>query len=337
MLILKFQTLVLSRKHITRCNLNHIQRFFGTRSILVQKQMLLQSTSLNEIANDKPGSSKLKSFYEENLDDYFKTQTFKFKGEKHVDDLRRWMENVYLRRKLLIAIDIEAWERNINKVTEIGVAIYDPTKQLSSIFPTIQQFHIIIREHEKMVNGRYCPNNKHNFMGGVSYNLGLGESRKFLGTLIRKCCEESEEGIVLVGHHIEGDLKWLRSIGIQFPKETPVVDTARIHGISYESGGSLRGILRKVGIPHGYLHNAANDAYYTLLASLAYCDPNTRTQKKLDEFYPHIVEPSSGLSSKARKRRERMFDTSVSIHHSDGFKLYNELFTEKDSDDELHP
>ncbi|CUM47504.1 unnamed protein product [Debaryomyces tyrocola] len=317
---------ILSHRGRLKYSFINILRSVVSKAIQNQKQN--HSTSVpDEIAKNTNGL-ELKHLYKQNLENYFKDREFQFKGESQKNELRKWMESIYLRNKVLIAIDIEAWERNINKVTEIGIAVYDPNGQFYSILPTVQQFHILIREHEKMYNGRYCPNNKNNFMGGVSYTLELAESKKFVESVINKYSCESEEGIVLVGHHIEGDLKWLRSIGVQLPHDAPIVDTARIHRLSYESGGSLRGILRNVGIPHGYLHNAANDAYYTLLASLAYCDPNTRIKNNLDEFHPHVIDPSK-TSNKARKRKERMFDTSINVQHSNALGLYEELFPDK--------
>ncbi|CUM45198.1 uncharacterized protein AC631_03486 [Debaryomyces fabryi] len=313
------------------CTSVNVLRSFVSKSI--QQQKSNQATPVPTKIAKKTDDAKIKHLYKQNLEDYFKHREFKFKGESQQKDLQKWMESIYLRKKILIAIDIEAWERNINKVTEIGIAVYNPDEQLYSILPKINQFHILIREHEKMYNGRYCPNNKGNFMGGVSYTLELTESKKFVESIINKYSHESKEGIVLVGHHIEGDLKWLRSIGIQIPSDVPIVDTARIHRLSYESGGSLRGILRKVGIPHGYLHNAANDAYYTLLASLAYCDPHTRIQNELDKFHPHIIDLSKP-SNKARKRRERMYDTSINIQHSNALELFKELFSDNNKETE---
>lgn len=290
------------------------------------KQVTVGSNGIATKHTEEP-----KSVYEHKLEEYFKNGEFEFKGETQVKDLKRWMETVYLRKKLLVAIDIEAWERNANKVTEIGLAIYNPKELQNSILPIIKQFHIIVEEHQRMFNGRYCPNNKHNFMGGISYTLNLAESKKFIESIILRYIRDNGEDIVLVGHHIEGDLKWLRNIGVQFPQETPIIDTARIYRLTYESGGSLRGILRLVGIPHGYLHNAANDAYYTLLASLAYCDPSVRIEKKLDVYHPQLMT-ASHPSKKHIKRRERLYDTSTSIQHSNGTALYHELFPETSSE-----
>lgn len=325
-----YRSALLTHKGWQNYTFVNLLRSFVSKSIQQQKPNQTALVS-NKIAQKT--DAKIKHLYKQNLEDYFKHREFRFKGENQQKDLRKWMESIYLGKKILIAIDIEAWERNINKVTEIGIAVYNPDDQLCSILPNIYQFHILIKEHEKMYNGRYCPNNKGNFMGGVSYTLELAESKKFVESVINKYIRESKEGIVLVGHHIEGDLKWLRSIGIQFPGDVPVVDTARIHSLSYESGGSLRGLLRKVGIPHGYLHNAANDAYYTLLASLAYCNPNTRIQNDLDKFHPHIIDPSKP-SNKARKRRERMYDTSTNIRHSSALELYEKLFLKNNEQSE---
>ncbi|PYD23700.1 hypothetical protein DND58_29880 [Pseudomonas syringae pv. pisi] len=59
-----------------------------------------------------------------------------------------------------------------------------------------------------------------------------------------------------------------------------------------------------LGIPHANLHNAANDAYYTLLASFALCDPVQRQQLNLDCFMRDLT-PVSKSRAKLEKRSEK--------------------------------
>lgn len=293
-----------------RLSVNRLYSTLPTRATVPQDRV-----SVNEQKGEK-------NRYVTKLQKYFEESDFKFRNEKQVEDLKKWMRYVYLREKPLLALDIEAWERNNGKITEIGVARYEPKKHQDSIFPAIEQYHFIVREHERMVNGRFCPNNKDRFMGGVSYNLKMNDCVKFLNALLEDYVKSAQD-FVLVGHHIEADIKWLRSINVQIPENCAVVDTARLYGLTHTAGGTLRGILRYVGIPHGYLHNAANDAYYTMLAAFAYCDPGIRKEKKLDIFQPH--DPKTSKQKGSIKQKKNFYDKSHCIFSDDGTLLYEQM------------
>ncbi|WEJ96081.1 hypothetical protein PSN45_003616 [Yamadazyma tenuis] len=243
------------------------------------------------VLNTRQNSSSYAS-YERKLENYFKTGSFNLvneNAEKGLEDLRKAMQIVYPRKIPLIAFDVEAYERNLKKVTEIGIAIYDPVASEGSIFPIIKQTHLVIKEHQKLVNGRFCPDNKKSFMGGVSYLVSLKQSKNIITSVLQEYV--NNRNAAFVGHHIEGDIKWFRSIGIEVSNNAPIVDSNKLYALSRKRGGTLRGVLRLLGIPHGYLHNAANDAYYTLLATMALCDPVIRTQKGLDVFVDNVKVP----------------------------------------------
>lgn len=244
----------------------------------------------------------------EALDQYFATTHFNFTKDTYILALRQSMEAVYLRKRPLVSIDIEAFERNPSKVTEVGVAIYDPEAQQLLLQPTIKTLHIIIRENKLMINTRFVPNKKFEFNGGCSYELLMIQLRQFLTKLFNHYLVDCRGS--LVGHNVDGDIKWIRGMGVKFDNPS-VVDTMRIFGYSRSKGATLRGILRTMGIPHANLHNAANDAYYTLLASFALCDPQQRERFNLDTYltlYP------SDLPKKLRdedKRREKFLDFAL--------------------------
>lgn len=264
------------------------------------------------------------NIYADNLKRYYENARFEFRKESDLQSLKDSIECLYLRKRPAMCIDVEAWEKNIRKVTEVGVAIYDPKDLLYSIFPVIKQYHIIIKEHEKMVNGRFCPDNKRKFMGGTSYKMSMSECRSFMNDLILKYWGRSDvPDAVLVGHNVRADINWLRSVGVRIPDPLAIVDTSKLHSLSFTSGGSLRSILRLLQIPHGYLHNAANDAYYTLLAAFAYCDPETRTKLSLDTFHPDLP-PKQSKSEKLQKRKRMLSDNADLVVWSDSLTSNND-------------
>lgn len=285
----------------------------------------------NKPTTSTPNVGHTESVFKANLDEYFNTTKFQM-NKALIPVLRHYMERVYLREQPLFCFDVEAWEGNNNLVTEIGIAVYDPKGQENAIFPNISLYHIIIDENKSKYNGRFVPNNKNNFVGGTSHVLPEGEAKVFLNKMIRQYFFEDPRGAVFVGHHIGGDIKWLQSIGVEFPKDGGIVDTLKIYNLSHgKNGGGLRSVLRLMDIPHAYLHNAANDAYYTLLAALVWCDPAARRAKKIDS---HVVPPAiyptpqklrgEAEAAKRLKRQEKFTDTARKVTIQDGSILYKE-------------
>lgn len=260
------------------------------------------------------------------LDGYFANTKFHFSNPNHVRSLRHWMELVYLRKRPLVAIDIEAWEQDSDEITEIGLAIYDPRGQETSLVPRIRTCHILIEENLELTNGRYVPNNKFRFNGGRLYEMSADQSKQFLDEILAHYFG-GHHG-VLVGHNVKGDLQWLAHHGVAEVDHIATVDTEKLHHILRQGGGSLRGLLRTVNIPHLNLHNAANDAYYTLLAAMSYCDPEQRRIFGLDVYQQTPQVAMDKRAKAAQKRREKFTDTAdvVPAHEApDAYELINEL------------
>ncbi|EGV65604.1 hypothetical protein PSN45_003617 [Yamadazyma tenuis] len=203
--------------------------------------------------------------------------------------LKHWVEQVYGRKTVLFCVDVEAWERDITKVTEIGVSIFDPRKQEDAIVPTLMNFHIRPKEHNHMKNGRYVPDNSMRFAGDVTHIMTMEDSIRFVQYLIDKYFNDSSISCSLVGHDLHGDIKWLRTLGINFPENAARLDTQVIIGFSSERQMSLVNSLVALGIPYSNLHNAGNDAYYTLLLALKVSDPITRQLFGLDDSV--LIQP----------------------------------------------
>lgn len=229
------------------------------------------------------------------LELYFARTAFQLRRERDVSVLRAAMENVYLRRRPLVLIDVEAYERDPTRVTEIGVAV----AEAGALTPVVRTVHILIKENIDLKNGRYVPNRKHLCNTGVLYVMSQGQARSFLRLLFGHYFDKN--GAVLVGHDVGGDTTWLKKMGVDIG--TPnTVDLKQLYGMLVNGGGSLRGVLRLMHIPHANLHNAANDAYYTLLAVIALCDPAQRDLLHLDSYRegPQLT--------KREKRREKFLD-----------------------------
>lgn len=193
------------------------------------------------------------------------------------------MIDVFSRNRILFGVDIEAWERNTEMVTEIGLAIYDPRLQRQAITPYIETHHIIIQENMRLRNGRYVPDHTDNCMSGVSHILSQEDAVEVVQYYVDQYFEANME-CLFVAHGISGDLKWLVQLGVELPDDYSIIDTQQLYARSHtHNRSSLKNALRDVKQPYAFLHNAANDAYYTVILALRLCDPQIRRLTQFDE------------------------------------------------------
>lgn len=186
----------------------------------------------------------------------------------------------------LISIDMEAHEFSKDKVTEIGISIYDPAKDALSTFPTIKNIHILPEEVIRLRNGAFVADNKDKFLGGSSIIMPTSKAADLIQCILNYYFyDRPGMSACIVGHNVAGDLTWLKGLGVTIPHNATVLDTQKIYNITHgDRLSSLGGILRRFDIPHAYLHNAGNDAYYTLMLLMKLCDPSFRRNHAVDSF-----------------------------------------------------
>ncbi|KAM9921449.1 hypothetical protein OXX59_006502 [Metschnikowia pulcherrima] len=238
--------------------------------------------------NDQVQAPKPSPVFQKRIDDYIKF--IKSRKDKNIrsaeqfGEIKRNMEWVYGRNTSLFCVDIEAWEKNTGIVTEIGVSIYDPAEQEHALTPVVNTYHIIVQQHQNKRNGRYVPDHMHNFSEGTSTLLPLNEAKFLLQKLIDKYFGDyAESYCMFVGHDLSNDVDYLRKIGIRVPNNMLTLDTQKLFACSHgKYGASLQNALRTVKQPFSFLHNAGNDAYFTVMLALKLCDPNTRLALGLD-------------------------------------------------------
>ena len=209
---------------------------------------------------------------------------------------------------ILFSFDIEAFEKDNNIVTEVGISIFDPRENITGMVPITRNFHIIVSEALSLRNKRWVCDMKECYLLGQSVVLSLNETVEFVQSLINYYMVETPDATskswnrAYVGHNIDGDISWLQKIGVQIPfanklnrtliddpKQTVkvpyVLDTMKLYNFCYGSNGcSLGKILRLFGLTHAFLHNAGNDAHYTLKLLMHMCDINFRKQFGLDDL-----------------------------------------------------
>ncbi|KAG7193371.1 uncharacterized protein KQ657_000789 [Scheffersomyces spartinae] len=293
------------------------------------KALLIDFEKFQELEKNRP--SPYTEYFDDELSDYY--NSIDYAKNKYLRGLLRSlplfaaMERVYTRRNILFCIDVEAWEHDTKLVTELGVSIYDPRGQGLSIAPNITTYHIIIDEFSGKRNGRFVPNHLEYFNGGITYQMPQMEAVEFVQALIDYYFMSREHfGCCLVGHDVKGDSNWFRSIGIKLPYELTIIDTHTIYSLSHgRQGGSLKNLLKLVQVPNAFLHNAANDAYYTLLVAMKLCDPHVRTRLLLDQGRP-LIPNKTVPQNHSKKHKLRNANKSDLVNYSSCEELLYDLY-----------
>lgn len=189
-----------------------------------------------------------------------------------------------------VCVDVETYEFNHSLVTEVGFAELD-TSQLKGMpqgdsfqnwFGLIRASHYIVKENSWARNRVHVEGNQMNFNFGSSQMVPLATLHTIIVKTLgresprntRKSPEDSEATpIVLVGHDIQADILHLQKISYDARKVAgivDIVDTQNIfqHWQCKKDSSSLGRVLEALKIPNRYLHNAGNDAVYTMQAML---------------------------------------------------------------------
>ncbi|OJD30347.1 qde-2-interacting protein [Diplodia corticola] len=186
---------------------------------------------------------------------------------------------------IFIAVDVEAWERDATKVTEVGIAVVDSRALLSTPatpldwINQIRTQHIIIKEHQSHVNSRFVRGCPDKFQFGQSKIVALdGMSGVFKSFFVQpdesapQSGEDSLRNVVLVGHAVAGDIKWMEKLGYpcaSMSQLVGLVDTQRL-ARDLMLPQSLSKLAAALGEEPQYLHNAGNDAHWTMQSVLLF-------------------------------------------------------------------
>lgn len=161
----------------------------------------------------------------------------------------------------VLCIDIEWLEFDASLILEVGWAesLLDEGEWKTC--------HYIIKENEFYRNGKWVADRKYDFAFGQSILATLDESRKALQDAVDECD-------ILVGHGMQGDLVAISQyLKVEFDeKRIEIIDTAKLYNYKMDPTShqtiSLTNLMHAVGCQYDYnlLHNAGNDAYYSLKA-----------------------------------------------------------------------
>jgi hypothetical protein len=257
-------------------------------------------------------------------------------------------------RIVLAATDVEAWEKEPSRVTEIGLAfcVVSSRTEGRGYGITFRHRHLLIEEHLAMRNGHFVADNRDNFLYGDSEALSLADASTQVSA-------ELGAADYIVGHAVAGDLKWLRSIGVGgiskcrpkkeranmgeeeevVPLEERLVDTqvlavARAVQAVRESNDksatpdvkmrSLKTLSEEYGLDPAALHNGANDAAFTLQVMLSQCgipfDPPPRKPSKHMEQPEFLKKQAAADAAAEAASGERDQERQIEVN-----ALYDEV------------
>ncbi|KAF4470923.1 qde-2-interacting protein [Fusarium albosuccineum] len=193
---------------------------------------------------------------------------------------------------VFICVDVEAIERAPNPISEIGFAILD-MRDIRGIapgligcdwWPMIKCHHLRVWEYAGLRNNRYVKGCPDAFNFGTSTFPRKAKTGEAIMGVLDPYLNDSRN-IVIVGHDINQDIKYLGTLGIDLLVLTNLVnpvDTKDIHQAWRDStqGRGLSSVLSELGITSKNLHNAGNDAYYTLCAMLGIALEHVREEEE---------------------------------------------------------
>lgn len=204
---------------------------------------------------------------------------------------------------VFVCVDVESYERAHHRITEVGIATLD-TRELANISPGtdgmnwrdfIRARHFRIRENAHLINSEFVNGHPDGFGFGESTFVRLAEAPAHVAACfappfgshhtnrvastadtMRDADPYEKRSIVLLGHETLGDVRYLRALGYDPTRMNNLLealDTAVMYRVwrREQNSSSLARILHDFNIRDYKLHNAGNDAVFTVQAMLAIC------------------------------------------------------------------
>ncbi len=192
---------------------------------------------------------------------------------------------------VFVSLDVECYERDHSCITEIGIATLDvrdlkglgPGKEGKNWREAIRPHHYLIKEYAHLRNKEFVSDASDRVEFGTSEWISYKDAPQVVaacfrtgaaGVLVEHGPNRSSRNIVVVGHAVEGDLNFLQGMGYNARQLNNLVDTLDVGVIDRDIKGdtqsrALGSIIYDVNIIGWGLHNAGNDAVYSLQALLA--------------------------------------------------------------------
>lgn len=207
---------------------------------------------------------------------------------------------------VFICVDVESYERDHSLITEVGISTLDtldlvdfpPGKDGENWMSKIRARHFRIKEHAHLNNTEFINGCANRFEFGQSEFIGLAEAPAVVATCFRTPfsgtgayraddpsplraavhnpqppSQPEKRNIILLGHDTNTDVRYLQALGynpLNLSTLVETLDTVVLHRVYKRDAqpASLARILYEFDITGWHLHNAGNDAYYTMQAMI---------------------------------------------------------------------
>lgn len=264
-----------------------------------------------------------------------------FRRGQDADDKRSLVADA-----IIVAIDIEAFERNHNKITEIGVTSFD-LRTLGAIpegghVPTwlqnSQSRHFRIKEHNDLVNKRYVQDCAHRFDFGRSEMINVRQIKDALTKLLKVqdgytlFNQPKYRSVILVGHAFNNETMYMRN-SLDFDADAlgTIIGTIDTQVVAPRYKNQLIGLERllnreELKLEPVNLHNAGNDAAYTfaILLLLAVRDTNG------SPMLPPATTPKMAVQAMKDAARARL--NAVEASHNQSTAVSTKVVVAKPED-----
>ena len=217
---------------------------------------------------------------------------------------------------VFMSIDIEAFEFNQKLVTEIGISSLDMLDLLRlqledeeiNWVEQIRARHFRVSEHAHLRNKSHVQGHPDKFGFGKSEWISKRDIRAVVEDCfnLRSPRRRHEPPIVLVGHNLPADVKYLEELGVNLSQFiTDSIDTADLFKYLRRkfNGTALGNLLLEYGVAARHLHNAGNDAYYTLRVMIVMAVDDD-SKKKTEEDWE--TEKEKRIEDACKEIRERV-------------------------------
>lgn len=179
------------------------------------------------------------------------------------DKLKSFLENTRnslpaLDQDSFVCIDLEQFEWQQHKLTEVGITTYD--RESNRIYTR----HLIIRENYKKRNKKFVCDNKDNFSFGESEMISLKQAKHELEQILKS-------GPCVIGHAIDGDLNWIRK-HLNIPThQCSYIDTNVLNKVIIGTKDSINlgKCCEQNNLDHHTPHNAGNDSHINMYLFIA--------------------------------------------------------------------
>ncbi|KAG8891007.1 hypothetical protein FRB98_000016 [Tulasnella sp. 332] len=174
-----------------------------------------------------------------------------------------------------IAMDVEAWERDHSEITEFGYGVV----QWENGEQKTESGHWVVKGGSR--NGTYVHDNRDWYLFGKTEEFSRSGLKQRIETLMEDLIKRGPVYVIL--HDWRADIGYLRQLGVPVDKfvfimpNTPppyglfCIDTTNLFSAleGQKQAKGLSRMCRILGMETDRLHNAGNDAQYTLQALMS--------------------------------------------------------------------